>query len=792
MQQKAIEEEIRKSYLEYAMSVIVNRAIPDVRDGLKPVQRRIIFAMNELSLSYGKPYKKSARIVGETMGKYHPHGDVALYDAMARMAQPFSLRYPLVDGQGNFGSLDGDEPAAMRYTEARLTEISDQMLEDIEKETVPMRLNFDGTLPEPEYLPSKVPQLLVNGTSGIAVGMATNLIPHNLTEVCSAIKHLVDEPNASTKDLMKFVKGPDFPGGSIVFFTDELVRAYETGRGKATVQADLDLSHEKKIIIRSIPYGVNKTSLIEKIASLVRDEVISGITDIRDESDRAGIRIVLRLREESSKPLIENQLLQHTELETSIGIINLVLVDNKPVTMSLKALMESFIAHRLTTILKSGNFDLSNNKRRDHLLSGISKAVDDIDNVISIIRKAKDTETARSGLMKMLEVSEDQANAILDIRLQRLTGLEREKLDADLREIRKEIERLTRIVESDSERRRILKEQMDDLIRKYGDNRRTKIVHKELLLRTEEELIPNEESLVVLSQQGFLKRVMLEEYRSQRRGGKGIAVTAWKYDPVRTIVSCDSHDSLLFFTSSGRVARKKAYEVEKRSRTANGIMGSAVLKLPENDVVRQIMKNPKNLESSIMIVTRRGKVKRVASKILVGMRSSGFRIISLNPGDEVVAVEEVAENERLFVLSSSGKAALFQSEQVREMGRAAAGVRAIRLVDDDFAVTAFPVAEGQQILSVSVRGIGKRTPVEDFSTHGRGVKGVMVFKPSERTGNIAACVPVVEDDEVLIISKGQKSIRIRAGDINVQSRITSGVRLMQIGEDDEVIQVTKL
>ncbi len=793
MQKKSIEEEIRKSYLEYAMSVIVNRAIPDARDGMKPVQRRIIYAMNELSLSHNKPYKKSARIVGETMGKYHPHGDTAIYDAMARMAQPFSLRYPLVDGQGNFGSIDGDEPAAMRYTEARLSEISGEILEDIDKNTVPSRLNFDGSLSEPEYFPSKVPQLLLNGSSGIAVGMATNLVPHNLAEVCQAIKFQVDNPDCTLKDLMKFVQGPDFPGGASVFYTDGLLEAYETGRGKITAIADLDTDTEKRIIITSIPYGVNKSSLVEKIAALVRDEIIAGITDIRDESDRTGIRIVLKIRDESAKPLIVNQLLQHTELETTIGIINLVLIDNKPVTLGLKGLIKSFIDHRLSVILKRSQYDLDSNLKKEHTLTGIHKAISNIDEVIKAIRKAKDTDSARSALMNLLEITEEQANAVLDIRLQRLTSLEREKLEADIAKIKEEIIRLRKIVESDTERRTILKQEMDDLIKKYGDERRTKIIYREVMRRTDEELIPNEECLVILSEQGFLKRVLLEEYRSQKRGGKGVAATAWKDDVIRSMVAVQSHDALLFFTNRGRVIRKKAYEIEKRSRTANGVVGNAILPLAESENVRQIMKIPENEGTTVMIVTRMGYIKKVASSELLGMRESGFRIITLQGDDEEVSVDEVDKaSSKIFVLSSSGRGALFSPVHVREMGRGARGVRAMKLGEKDYVLTAFLIEEDQRILSISTRGIGKRTSLDGFPEHRRGVKGNLVFKHTERTGQIAACVPVRDDDEIVIVSRGQKSIRIKAGDINIQSRVTSGVRLMNIDADDEVIQVSKL
>ena len=517
---KSIEDEIRVSYLEYAMSVIVSRAIPDARDGLKPVQRKIIYAMGELGFTHDKPYKKSARIVGETMGKYHPHGDMAIYDALARMAQPFSLRYPLIDGQGNFGSIDGDSPAAMRYTEARLLSIAEDMIQDLDRETVPFKLNFDGSLQEPEYFPSKIPQLLINGSSGIAVGMATSLVPHNLTEICEAVKATVGDPEMSLGRIMEIVKGPDFPGGGLVYRDEGMLSAYLTGRGKVKVRGEVDLSEEKRIVITSIPYEMNKARYIENLAEKVKNDLIHGIVDIRDESDRDGIRVVLKLRDESSKNLILNQLYEMTELEKTVSIINLVLVDNQPKTVNIKQLIEIFIEHRLNIILKRSEFDLKKSREREHILQGLFTAVSNLDRVIEIIRSSREPKDARSMLISEMSLSEIQADAILDMRLQRLTGQEISKIREDLDIIRKKIEDLLTIVSDEKERRKILVTEMDELISKYGDDRRSKVIEGEITRRSMEELIPKEDCVIILTEKSIVKRVPLEEYRAQRRGGK--------------------------------------------------------------------------------------------------------------------------------------------------------------------------------------------------------------------------------------------------------------------------------
>lgn len=787
---RAIEDEIRQSYLEYAMSVIVSRAIPDARDGLKPVQRRILYAMNELSLSHNKPYKKSARIIGETMGKYHPHGDTAIYEALARMAQTFSMRYPLVDGQGNFGSVDGDEPAAMRYTEARLTEISEDMMADIEKETVPFMLNFDGSLTQPEYLPSMAPQLLLNGSSGIAVGMATNLLPHNIGEICGAIKHYIDNRSCTTLDLMKFVKGPDFPGGGLVLVDKDLETAYDTGRGKVIARAIMNTKHEKRIIIESVPYGVNKAQLIEHIADLVKEEVIVGISDIRDESDRNGIRVVIKLRDDDMKELVLNQLLAHTQLESSVSINNLVLVDNQPRTLGLKGLIEIFVGHRLKIILKRSEFDLRQNREREHILEALSRVLDNLDAIISIIRKSRDPQEASVNLIKNYDFTKKQASAILEMRLQRLTTMEREKIQSDLKSVREEIGRLERIIADPAERDRIMKEEMDYLVKKYGDDRRTKITYSKGGERSIEELIPNETSVILLSDSGMIKRVSLDEYKRQRRGGKGLINVSHKSEPIRSAVICGTHDSVCFFTNTGRVFVAKAYLIDRRSRTSSGYVVSSLLKMAESEKVMQMMATSQ-LTEHLIVATRRGYVKRIASFDPDSIRASGLRIITLQDDDEVVSVEYSGEEDLMALISSDGKLSAFPISEVREMGRSARGNHGIKLSGSNYVKSAFPIRGEPEVLCISSSGLGKRVDVEKLRVTHRNTRGIIIFKESDRTGKIAFTIPVRKEDQVMIMSL-KKSIRVRVNEISIQGRYAGGVRLIDLDDDDHVVYAARI
>ena len=792
MEKRPIENEIKQSYLEYAMSVIVSRALPEVRDGLKPVQRKILFAMSELGFTHDNPYKKSARIVGEAMGKYHPHGDTAIYDALARMAQDFSFRYPLIDGQGNFGSIDGDSPGAMRYTEARMARLSEEMLEDIDKNTVPFMLNFDGSLEEPEYFPTKVPNLLINGSSGIAVGMATNMPPHNLNEVCNAITYALDNPEYEVEDLLKFVKGPDFPGGGISFYTPELVDAYTKGRGKVVSQGEVDMKDPKHIIIKSLPYNVNKAVFIQNVAEHVKNEVLKGITDIRDESDRTGMRIVIKVRDEDMKGLILNQLYEHTELESSFGIINLVLVNNQPRTLNLKGMVQTFIDHRLEVIVKRSEFELKKLREREHILLGLSRALEDIDHVIEIIRKAKDVPDARAKLMKALGIDEIQTNAILDLRLQKLTTLEVSKVLEELAEVRAKIASFEDLLSNEGKRKGIIKQEMLDLSKKYGDKRRSKITYKQMKGRSIEDLIPKEDDVLILSEGNLLKRVSLEEYRAQRRGGKGIITSTRREDSIKSIVSCSSHDDIFFFTNTGRVLKSKAYEIEKKGRKSVGVTASTYLPLSEGETIKQIMKSPENKKSDLVIMTRNGFIKKTLATNLFIMRASGLKIITLAEDDEVVAVESTTGGKNVVVISNQGKGAVFKLSEVRGTGRSSRGVRAMRLKDADYVITGFIADDDQEILTISEFGIGKRTPLAEFSVHHRGSSGILVFKKSERTGRLVKAIPVGRDDDIMVVTKNEKTIRLKVSGIKSQSRVTSGVKLIDVGEGDWVLEVSRV
>lgn len=785
---RPIEDEIQTSYLEYAMSVIVSRAIPDVRDGLKPVQRRILYAMNELSFTHNNPYRKSARIVGETMGKYHPHGDMSIYDALARMAQPFSMRYPLIDGQGNFGSIDGDSPAAMRYTEARLNELAEEMLTDIGSETVPFRLNFDGSLQEPEYFPSRVPNILINGTSGIAVGMATNMPPHNLVEIGNAIIHLVENPESSTSDLLRFIKGPDFPTGGIAFAGSGLIEAYETGRGRVRARGEVSLDEDRRIIIKSLPYEVNKAKLVEDIADLVKNEVITGISDIRDESDRDGVRIVIKVRDNASRDLIVNQLYERTQLERSIGIINLVLVNNEPRVMGLKALISNFIDHRLEIILKRSIYELGKNREREHILSGLERAVASIDPIIAAIRNSRSVADARLALTGNFGFTEVQADAILDMRLQRLTALEIDKIREELSQVRKRISELNEIVENESSRRRIIVEETRALLRKYGDERKTRIVQGDIEERNMEDLIPVENSIVVLTAGGFLKRVSLEEYRQQRRGGKGI-MAAPKEDFIVNAVFCSSHDMLYLFTSHGRAFRIRSFEIERRGRTSGGINASSLLQLQEGETVKLLMR-PSSGSDALIIVTKRGKVKKIWFKSVEKIRSNGIRVITLTPGDEVVSVLSADEGSKLFVVSSGARLSVSLVSEIRASGRGSMGVRAIRLREGESVISAFTARDDEYVLTVSENGLGKRTRVPEFPVHHRGSSGVLAYRVTEKSGKLVNAIPVADGDEILVVSR-KNTIRVRAEEISVFSRTTAGVKIMNL-EDDSVVTVSRI
>ncbi|MHB1440563.1 MAG: DNA gyrase subunit A [Cuniculiplasma sp.] len=792
MEIRPVETEIKKSYLEYAMSVIVSRAIPDVRDGLKPVQRRILFSMFENNFTHDKPYRKSARIVGEAMGKYHPHGDNAIYDAMARMAQDFSLRYTLIDGQGNFGSIDGDAPAAMRYTEARTAPLAEEMLKDIDKNTVPFRLNFDGSLQEPDYLPSVVPNLLINGSSGIAVGMATNLLPHNLGEVGAGIIDLVNNPKITIRELLKSVKGPDFPGGGRIWITDDLIRAYETGRGKVICRGEVQRDDRKRIIINSLPYGVNKVVFLENVVKHVDEGKIEGITDVRDESNREGMRIVIKIKDEDRKDLIVNQLYSKTELEQSIGINNLVLLNNEPKQMNLKELMQSYVDHRLKVILKRSEFDFQKLKEREHILLGLDKALERLDLVISLIRESRETSEARMKLMDSLELTELQANAILDMRLQRLTSLERDKIRKELEETASELSRLEKIIHEEGERKKILIEELQVIMKKYGDDRRTAVEIGGYENLSDDQTIPEEESVIILTEKGFIKRVTLDEYRAQKRGGKGVQTSVRDEDQVRSILHCSSHDNILFFTNTGRVFVMKAYRIESKSRTGVGVIGSAFLKLNEGERLTEILKYSFRENTFLIMATRMGYIKKTSMENFSNINSAGIRALRLEEGDEMVSVFMLNSDHDVVVVSNNGKAARFISSELRAMGRTARGVRSMKIQKGERVLKAFAIEPGQNILTVSSRGIGKRTEEGEFTSHHRGSMGVKVMKINERTGKIVDALPVNENDELIIITKNDQTIRIKSSTVREVSRNSQGVKLINVEDDDEVISVGKV
>ena len=792
MESKPIENEMKKSYLEYAMSVIVSRAIPDVRDGLKPVQRRILYSMYENGFSSDKPYKKSARIVGETMGKYHPHGDSAIYDAMARMAQDFSLRYMLIDGQGNFGSIDGDEPAAMRYTEARLTPLSEAMIEDIDRNTVPFYLNFDGSLEQPEYLPSKIPNLLINGGSGIAVGMATNMLPHNLVEVCNAIIMTVKNPEATVEDMLNIIRGPDFPGGGILWFNKELKDAYTNGRGKVRCRGEVNTEQKKHIIIHSLPYNVNKALFLEKLAKKLNDGIITGITDIRDESDREGMRIVIKVSDDELKDLVLNQLYMHTELEQSLGIINLVLEDNQPKQMNLKEIIGSFIRHRLNVILKRSKFDLEKFKDREHILEGLNIALGSIDDIIEIIRKSKDGPEAKIRLKEQFTFSDKQVDSILDIRLQRLTTMEREKVEKELNDVRENISRVEKIISDENVRRSILIEELKSVISKFGDKRRTEVMAGDIEIINMEDAIPVEESVLILTEKGFIKRVTLDEYRSQKRGGRGVQTKVRSEDQVRAIFNCSSHDPVLFFTSSGRVYNMKAYSIGSKSRKGASVIASTFLNLMPGENVSHMMRGVLPEGGYILITTTRGYIKKTPVLEYANIRSNGIKAITLEDKDFLSSVFYATDEMDAVIVSDTGRASRFRISELRATGRASRGVRAMRIDKNEAILSAFPISKGETILTVSRRGLVKRTQESEFTRHHRGTAGVKIMKVTERTGKLVSAMPVNEEDEIIVITKEEQTLRTPVSSIRVIGRNSQGVSLINLSDTDSVISVGKV
>ena len=792
-----IEDEMRSSYLDYSMSVIVSRALPDVRDGLKPVHRRILFGMRELGLHYNRPYKKSARIVGEVLGKYHPHGDTAVYDALVRMIQEFSLRYPLIDGQGNFGSIDGDSPAAMRYTEARMARIAEELQRDIDKNTVDFKLNFDETLEEPQVLPALLPNLLINGSSGIAVGMATNIPPHNLSEVIAGIAALIDNPDLAISDLLKYVKGPDFPTSGIIYGYSGIKEAYETGRGRIIVRAraNIEVARNGKeyIIISEIPYQVNKTNLIEKIAELVQLKKIEGISDLKDESDRDGMRIVIELKRDANPKSILNYLYKHCQMQTTFGIIMLALVNGQPKVMNLKEVLQHYINHRHEIVVRRTKYELEEAEKRAHILEGLKIAIDNIDEIIELIKKSKDPETAKIKLMERYKLSDIQAQAILDMRLQRLTGLERKKIEDEYREILKLIERLRAILDNRGLRMQIIKDELMELDERYGDERRTELItdYEEL---TVEDMIAEEDMVITISHRGNIKRFPVSGYRRQNRGGRGsTGATTREEDFIEHMFITSTHHYILFFSDKGRCHWLKVHEIPQAGKASRG---RPIVNLIENEKGENIcafvaVKNF-NENENIVVATKSGIIKKTSLEAFSRPRRGGIIAVTIRENDEVIGASLSSGSNDLILVTHKGYSIRFHEREVREMGRAASGVKGIKLRDGDYVIGMVVVKREDTLLTISEKGIGKRSNVLDYRTQSRGGKGIIAMKVNEKTGNLVAVLEVVDNEDIIIITEKGVVIRQHIGKISVTGRNTQGVKLIRLDEDDRIGDVAKI
>lgn len=786
-----IEDEMRRSFIDYSMSVIVSRALPDVRDGLKPVQRRIVYAMDELSLRHDKPHKKSARIVGEVMGKYHPHGE-SIYDAIVRLAQPFTMRYPLVDGHGNFGSVDGDPAAASRYTEARLTSISEELLADLDKETVDWGLNFDDTLKEPLVLPSRVPNLLVNGSSGIAVGMATNIPPHNMGEVVDAAVALIDKPEMTPEDLMHHIKGPDFPTGALIIGTDAIKSLYTTGRGIMTMRAKTRIEKEKSgkqaIIVDELPYQVNKARLIESIAELVRDKKVQGVTDLRDESDKKeGLRVVIEVRRDIEPEVVLNQLFKHTSLQTSFGGIMLALVDNRPQVLDLRSMLWHYVVHRQDVVTKRSKYELRKAEERAHILAGLVIALDNLDAVIALIRASADRSEAQKGLMENFGLDKIQADAILDMRLERLTRQDRDKILAERAALLKEIEYLRAVLSSERMIMGIVKKELLDVKKAYADERRTRIV-SEVEEISENELIIEEEVTVLLTRLGYIKRMPLAAYRSQRRGGMGAtSMQTRDEDWVEKVVIATTRESLLLFTTQGKAYWLKVYDIPEAGKQAKGFLVSRLVALGEDERVTDLIPVDAESEGDLLFITRKGVCKRTPLSEFASYRKSGLRAVTLREKDSLIQARFVVDDDEVLLATTKGKALRFRVGDVRPMGREAAGVRGLRLGREDYIVSADSANQGGTVLLVSENGYGKLTPVDEFPLQKRGGSGVIALKVTDKSGPLAVMRVVSPEDEVLLTTASGIAIRTGVDQIKVLHRATLGVRVMRVDDGDRVV-----
>lgn len=794
----SMEDEMRDSYLDYSMSVIVSRALPDVRDGLKPVHRRILFAMQELGMSPNRPYKKSARLVGEVLGKYHPHGDTAVYDAMVRLAQTWSMRYPLVDGQGNFGSVDGDSPAAMRYTETKLAPITLEILRDLDKDTVDFRGNFDDTLEEPTVMPTALPTLLVNGAGGIAVGMATNIPPHNLREIIAGIKAMIANPEITNEELMKYVLAPDFPTAGIIYGYDGVKSAYTTGRGRILVRAKAVIETNKQgkeaIIITELPYQVNKATLMEKIADLVRAKTLEGISDLRDESDRDGMRMVIEIKRDGIPMVVLNNLYKHTQMQTTFGVILLALDNGRPKVHTLREMMSAFLAHRNVVIVRRTKFDLDAAEKRAHVLQGYLIALDNIDEVIKAIKASKDAPTASIQLQSQFGLSEIQAKAILDMRLQRLTGLERAKIEAEFKEIMELIIRLKEILASKEIQMKIIADELHALGEKFGDERRTTIVHDARDF-TLEDMIANEDVIVSISHLGFIKRTAVNNYRRQNRGGRGAkGADTYDDDYVETIFRAATHHHLLFFTDRGRCFRVKVYDIPEGSRNAKGRSLANVIQKDSDEKVTAFLPVQKFADDQfIFMTTKRGTVKKTPLSAFANVRANGIIAVDLNDNDKLVSARVTNGSCEILIGTRDGIACHFSEKDVRAMGRTATGVRGISLQGDDIVVSACAfLTPNAQVVVIGDRGFGKRAEVRDFRLTKRGAKGVICMNITEKTGTLAGILEITDSDDLVVMTNNGVLIRQPVKDIRVIGRNTQGTRLIKLDSGDSIADITNV
>jgi len=792
-----IENEMRKSYLLYSMSVIVGRALPDVRDGLKPIHRRILYAMHGLGLTADKPYRKSATVVGEVMGNYHPHGDAAIYDALVRMAQDFSMRNTLVDGHGNFGSVDGDPPAAMRYTETRMTRLAAHMLADIEKDTVNFVPNFDGSKKEPEVLPARFPQLLVNGSSGIAVGMATNIPPHNLVETIDGTIELIDNPDATIEDLMEHIKGPDFPTGGLILGTQGIREAYHTGRGSIKVRARARIEPmsggRHRIVVTEIPYQVNKARMIERIAQLARDKRIEGITDLRDESDREGLRIVMELKRDANPNVVLNQLYKHTPMETTFGAIMLVLVDNEPRVLNLKEMLHYYIEHQKEVVTRRTQYDLSKAEERAHILEGLRIALDHIDEIISLIRASRTREIAREGLITKFGLSDRQAQAILEMRLQSLTGLEREKIEQEYEEMCALIAHLREILGNEQLLLGVIKDELIEIRDKFGDPRRSEITQDFSELEIED-LIAAEDVVVTMSNQGYIKRLPINAYKAQRRGGKGVTGMATREeDFVEHLFITNTHDTILFFTNMGKVYSLKGYEIPEAQRHARGTAVVNLIELDPGEAVTALMPVSKFDEDVyVFMATKNGTVKKTELSAFANIRRSGIIGISLAPDDELIAVRMTGGDDEILLVTKDGMSIRFRQDNVRAMGRTAAGVRGINLDKGDAVVGMDIARDNADVLIITSAGYGKRTPVVEYRPQNRAGKGLKACRLTNKTGNIVGVKLVREENEMMLTTMAGYVIRFQISDVPKMGRLTQGVKVMSLDDGDQVISIARV